>query len=97
MQEMSLPAVRITLIMTTHTKLFIASSVHKVLAVAFALLGAYLRDLHRPPFDEFGTSCYFISAGLGIAAAVCGIVGLHWQAAADKERRLGMEYDRKRY
>lgn len=83
--------------MKTHTKLFIASSVHKIFAILFCLLGAYLHDKHRPPYDEFGESCYYIAAGLGLTAMVLGIVGLNWQVSADRERRHGVQYDKQRY
>lgn len=36
-----------------------------------------MHDLHKPPFDEFGTTLYVTAVGFGITALVLGIIGLN--------------------
>lgn len=82
--------------MKKSTRYFIACIVNKVLAVLFAFLGAFLHDLHRPPFEEMGSIAYWTAVGLALTSVVTGIVGLNWHHAEDLERRWGNTYDKNR-
>lgn len=63
--------------MKLSTKYFISSTINKCLAILTGLLGAWMHDLHKPPFDEFGTTLYVIALGFGLTSIVLGIIGLN--------------------
>lgn len=76
--------------MKTYHRLFIASIVNKVFAIAFAFLGSILHDLHKPPFDESGTTAYITAAGFAATSVILGAMGLnmYWDKyEADKKLR----------